>query len=99
MHPVVREGAGRHGAPPPSAPRTSRRSSTGSTRSTGTTRGGQAKLVERQGWPTRSQVGEQAAVSAWLLAQHADQDPALQRRCLDLMRAFADGSRRRTPRT
>lgn len=50
-----------------------------------------AELVERQGWPTHSLVGEQAAVSAWLLAQHADQNPTLQRRCLDLMRAAPVG--------
>jgi hypothetical protein len=44
------------------------------------------ELVNRRGWPGRSLVGEDGAVAAWLLAQHADQDPALQRRCLDLMR-------------
>lgn len=32
------------------------------------------------------QVHGDGAVAAWLLAQHADQDPPLQRRCLDLMR-------------
>lgn len=48
------------------------------------------ELVQRQGWPTRSQVGEQAAHAAWLLVQHGDQDPAWQRRCLDLMRAALD---------
>jgi hypothetical protein len=45
------------------------------------------ELVNRQGWPGRSLVGEDGAVAAWLLAQHADQDPPLQRRCLELMRA------------
>jgi hypothetical protein len=45
------------------------------------------ELVNRRGWPGRSLVGEDGAVAAWLLAQHADQDPTLQRRCLDLMRA------------
>jgi hypothetical protein len=45
------------------------------------------ELVNRRGWPGRSLVAEDGAVAAWLLAQHADQDPALQRRCLDLMRA------------
>lgn len=50
-----------------------------------------AELVERRGWPTQSLVGEQAAVSAWLLAQHADEDTALQRRCLDLMHAAPAG--------
>ncbi|NMH96613.1 DUF6624 domain-containing protein [Pseudonocardia acidicola] len=45
------------------------------------------ELVNRRGWPGRSLVGEDGALAAWLLAQHADQDPTLQRRCLDLMRA------------
>lgn len=45
------------------------------------------ELVQRQGWPTRSVVGEKAAQAAWLLVQHGDQDPAWQRRCLDLMHA------------
>ena len=49
------------------------------------------ELVRRQGWPTRSHVGERAAHAAWLLVQHGDQDPAWQRRCLDLMRAAPDG--------
>jgi hypothetical protein len=44
------------------------------------------ELVNRRGWPGRSLVGEDGALAAWLLAQHADQDPTLQRRCLDLMR-------------
>jgi hypothetical protein len=30
-------------------------------------------------------VGEDGAHAAWLLAQHADRDPAFQRRCLDLL--------------
>jgi hypothetical protein len=49
------------------------------------------ELVEHRGWPSHALVGEQAAVSAWLLAQHADEDPALQRRCLDLMQALPAG--------
>lgn len=47
--------------------------------------------MERRGWPTHSLVGEQAATSAWLLAQHADHDLALQRRFLDLMCAAPAG--------
>lgn len=35
-------------------------------------------VVMKQGWPRRSQVGEKAARSAWLLVQHADADPAFQ---------------------
>jgi hypothetical protein len=42
-------------------------------------------LVAEVGWPGRSMAGEDGAHAAWLLAQHADQDPAFQRRCLDLM--------------
>jgi hypothetical protein len=42
-------------------------------------------VVARVGWPGRSMVGEKGAHAAWLLAQHADRDPAFQRRCLDLM--------------
>ena len=42
-------------------------------------------LVAEVGWPGRSMVGEDGAHAAWLLAQHADQDPAFQRSCLDLM--------------
>jgi hypothetical protein len=44
-----------------------------------------ARVVDEQGWPLRSEVGEDGARAAWLLAQHADQDPAFQRQCLDLL--------------
>ncbi|MEV0195513.1 hypothetical protein [Nonomuraea sp. NPDC050691] len=36
-------------------------------------------VVSSQGWPLLSQVGEDAARAAWLLAQHADAAPELQR--------------------
>jgi hypothetical protein len=50
------------------------------------------KTVAEVGWPGRSMVGEDGAHAAWLLAQHADRDPAFQRRCLDLVtRAAACG--------
>ena len=42
-------------------------------------------LVDEFGWPGRSLVGEDGAHAAWLLVQHADANPAFQRRCLDLM--------------
>ena len=42
-------------------------------------------LVERQGWPTITLVGQDGAHSAWLLVQHASADRKFQRRCLDLM--------------
>src|SRR5258708_380628 len=39
-------------------------------------------VVAAHGWPGKSLVGEKAAHAAWLLVQHADADPAFQRRCL-----------------
>ncbi|MGC4939293.1 DUF6624 domain-containing protein [Kribbella sp. DT2] len=36
-------------------------------------------LITRQGWPQQSEVGEEAATNAWLLAQHADMQPESQR--------------------
>lgn len=47
-------------------------------------------MVAEVGWPGRSVVGEDGAQAAWLLAQHADQDPAFQRNCLDLMTEAAE---------
>jgi hypothetical protein len=46
------------------------------------------QLVDRQGWPTVTQVGTDGAHAAWLLVQHADADVKFQRRCLDLMTAL-----------
>ncbi len=43
------------------------------------------EIVVKYGWPTNSMVGEEGAAAAWLLAQHADQDPDFQRRVLALM--------------
>lgn len=43
------------------------------------------RIVDEQGWPTISQVGRRGASDAWLLAQHADLDPAFQLRVLRLM--------------
>lgn len=42
-------------------------------------------VVAEVGWPGRSMAGEDGAHAAWLLAQHADRDPAFQRTCLDLL--------------
>lgn len=42
-------------------------------------------IVDLYGWPGKSLVGEDGARAAWLLAQHADQDPAFQEHCLELM--------------
>lgn len=50
------------------------------------------KACEKHGWPGKSLVGEEAANAAWLLAQHADLDPAFQAKCLDLLKvAFEKG--------
>jgi hypothetical protein len=43
------------------------------------------EIVEAEGWPTISKVGAPASQQAWLLAQHADADPAFQLRVLGLM--------------
>jgi hypothetical protein len=48
------------------------------------------KVVAEIGWPGRSAVGEDGADAAWLLAQHADADPAFQRQCLDLLTLAAE---------
>lgn len=37
------------------------------------------KVIEARGWPLLSEVGERAATAAWLIAQHADDVPDLQR--------------------
>jgi hypothetical protein len=47
-------------------------------------------LTERHGWPGRTLVGDDGAHAAWLLAQHADLHPDLQRRFLDLLRAAVE---------
>jgi hypothetical protein len=44
------------------------------------------KIVAKTGWPKISQVGEEAANNAFLLVQHADDDPAFQLQVLRLMR-------------
>jgi hypothetical protein len=48
------------------------------------------QVITGVGWPGKSLVGEDGAHAAWLLAQHADRDPAFQRRCLDLLTAAAE---------
>lgn len=52
-------------------------------------------IVARHGWPLRSMVGDDGAVAAWLLVQHADLDPEFQRRCLELMQAAPPGETNR----
>jgi hypothetical protein len=48
-----------------------------------------AAIIDQHGWPTHDLVGEQAASAAWLVAQHADFDVALQRRALALLQVAA----------
>lgn len=43
------------------------------------------KIIEKFGWPTISKVGKEASNAAWLLVQHADNDPKFQQKCLLLM--------------
>lgn len=42
-------------------------------------------IVAAHGWPTVAQVGQDGADAAWLLAQHADKDPAFQRSVAEAM--------------
>ena len=44
-----------------------------------------AEIMDEYGWPTAARVGEDAATSAWRVAQHADRDLSLQRRALRLL--------------
>ncbi|HEX6521615.1 MAG TPA: DUF6624 domain-containing protein [Streptosporangiaceae bacterium] len=48
------------------------------------------QVIAEAGWPGASLVGQDGAFAAWLLAQHADVDPAFQRRCLDLLTAAVE---------
>ena len=48
------------------------------------------ELLTVRGWPGRTLVGEDGAAAAWLLAQHADGDPARQRVFLEAMRGAVD---------
>ena len=48
-------------------------------------------VIAQYGWPTRAMVGDDGAAAAWLLVQHADQDPAFQQRCLALIEAQPAG--------
>src|SRR5215469_17871126 len=47
-------------------------------------------VLAEHGWPGASLVGTDGAHAAWLLAQHADADPAFQRQCLDLLTAAVE---------
>jgi hypothetical protein len=43
------------------------------------------RVLEKFGWPGRRLVGEEGSHGAWLLLQHADLDPGLQRLALPLL--------------
>lgn len=47
--------------------------------------------IELVGWPLISDVGEDGANAAWLIAQHSDDDRDFQRTCLDLMQKAPNG--------
>lgn len=47
-----------------------------------------ARIIDEKGWPRISQVGHEAAHSAWLIAQHGTHD--FLKRCLPLMQAAAE---------
>lgn len=42
-------------------------------------------IVRTYGWPTIALVGKEASSDAWLLVQHADQEPKFQAYCLTLL--------------
>lgn len=46
-------------------------------------------IAQLGGWPTISLVGAEASHYAWLLAQHADEDPDFQESCLKMMQENA----------
>src|SRR5262249_32086483 len=43
------------------------------------------EIVDHYGWPGKSLVGKDGANAAWLFVQHADPDPAFQKRCFGLL--------------
>ena len=46
------------------------------------------QVIIETGWPKISDVGEEGARAAWLLAQHADHNHIFQAHCLELMKAL-----------
>ena len=48
------------------------------------------EIIVEHGWPGRTLVGEDGAVAAWFIAQHAIIDPEFQRRALELLREARD---------
>ena len=49
-------------------------------------------IIDSVGWPGKSSVGADGSAAAWLILQHAIGQPALQRKCLPLLKeALAEG--------
>ncbi len=46
-----------------------------------------SKIIDQHGWPGKTLVGVDGAHMAWLMIQHADADRALQKKCLELLKA------------
>lgn len=42
-------------------------------------------VIARHGWPTRSLVGDEGSINAWLIVQHADNNLTFQKRCLAIL--------------
>jgi hypothetical protein len=55
------------------------------------------EIIERWSWPKRSAIGDEAADGLWLLAQHADADPELQRSALAAMEALLPSAEVKRP--
>lgn len=51
------------------------------------------RILAKHGWPAIDRFGEKASRAAWLIAQHANNDPALQKRALQLLSAKANEGR------
>ena len=49
------------------------------------------ETIKKTGWPKISDVGKEAANTAWLLVQHADLNPTFQKKCLKLIEALPKG--------
>lgn len=47
-------------------------------------------VLDRDGWPGRARVGEEAAKAAWLIAQHSIAWPSFMRKCLSLLEQAAE---------
>lgn len=50
------------------------------------------RIMQKIGWPTVAQVGEEAASAAWLIAQHAISRPAVMRAARDAIKQSGEAS-------